>query len=287
MTIGGAKEISVMVKRSRSPLAAVLALLLSVACVSPVHADAYVPGCAVPFAAISVNHPIDNECGNEGGAFGPGDPDIPEQHAQNRAKNNLCAAGTPSRVTILTMKKLQQITNQMKAAHQLKFGAPDILPDDRSVLQNIWTTSDGNTIGEGSLVLFVGFIQKTKPGGVETVNCGLSGAENDDIHIVLGGTTQAAECSSIVAEMIPHFRPTSWNHTVLNTIHKAVRVRGQLFFDASHVPCSGGASVGTTLKRLSDWEIHPVYGIDVCKNGSLAACRFDDDSVWVPLDQVP
>jgi hypothetical protein len=104
-----------------------------------------------------------------------------------------------------------------------------------------------------------GFIQKTKPGGSESVNCGLSGVDNNDIHIVLAGAKQAAECSSITAEMIPHLRPTSWNRTALNKIQRPVRIRGQLFFDASHLPCSGGAPVGSNPKRLSNWEIHPVY----------------------------
>jgi hypothetical protein len=276
-----------MAKLSALILSVGLTAFLSMICTPSIsNADTFVPGCAVPFGAISVNHPIDTQCGNEG-AFGPTDLDTPQHRAQNSAKNNLCATGTPSRVTIFTMKKLQQITNQMKAAHHLKFGGRNILPDDRSVLQTLWTTSDGNSVGEGSLVQYVGFIEKTKPGGSETVNCGLSGAENNDIHIVLAGTKQAAECSSITAEMIPHLRPTSWNRTVLNTIQRPVRVRGQLFFDASHVPCSGGAPVGTNPARVSNWEIHPVYGIDVCTHASIGGCKFDDDSVWVPLDQVP
>lgn len=120
------------------------------------------------------------------------------------------------------------------------------------------------------------------------MNCKLSGSDSNDIHIVLGGTKQGAECSSITAETIPHLRPPSWNRTALNKIHKPVRIRGQLFFDASHVPsCSGGAPVGNNPARCSNWEIHPVYAVDVCKNTSLAACVFDKDSVWVPLDQLP
>jgi hypothetical protein len=35
--------------------------------------------------------------------------------------------------------------------------------------------------------------------------------------------------------------------------------------------------------RQSSWEIHPVYGIDVCKGKNLANCRAGNDSVWEPL----
>jgi hypothetical protein len=32
--------------------------------------------------------------------------------------------------------------------------------------------------------------------------------------------------------------------------------------------------------RVSCWEIHPVYAIDVCKNDKLSSCKADDDSVY-------
>jgi hypothetical protein len=236
-----------MANRCRLKLAAGLAMVFATTTnTSLTRADTFVAGCTVPFASTATHPSIDGQCGNEGGAFSATDPDTPPHRAQNRAKNNLCANGTPSRITTLTMKNLQTATNQLKAAHKLKFGARDMLPDDRSVLQNLVTTSDGNTVGEGSLVLFVGFIQKTKAGSTETVNCGLSGIDNNDIHIVLGRSKQGAECSSITAETIPHLRPASWNRTKLDQVHKPVRITGQLFFDASHLPCSGGVQAGAT-----------------------------------------
>jgi hypothetical protein len=33
------------------------------------------------------------------------------------------------------------------------------------------------------------------------------------------------------------------------------------------------------------WEIHPVYGIDVCVNGTLASCPAGNDSKWIALDK--
>ena len=34
---------------------------------------------------------------------------------------------------------------------------------------------------------------------------------------------------------------------------------------------------------MSNWEIHPVYAIDVCKFTTFTACKPDDDSLWKPL----
>ena len=58
-------------------------------------------------------------------------------------------------------------------------------------------------------------------------------------------------------------------------------------YDAAHRPCSGsppkaGASAPA---RASSWEIHPVYGIEVCKFKTLAKCKAGDDSLWTALDQ--
>lgn len=244
------------------------------------RAQPFVPGCAVPFPSPTP-HAVDTQCGNEGGAFNPGE-DTPEHRAQNVAKNNVCATGTPSRVTVLTMTKLQQSAVQLQKAGQLQFGSKTVLPTNRSVLHNLRKTSDGNTVGEGSFVQFVGFIQKTKAGSSESVNCGLTGIDDNDIHIVLVEKKTTPECGSITAEMIPHSRPNSWNRTNLNQIKNPVRIKGQLFFDASHKPC--GVPGGGSPARVSDWEIHPVYSIDVCSNTTMAKCRFDNDSVWTPLD---
>jgi hypothetical protein len=37
--------------------------------------------------------------------------------------------------------------------------------------------------------------------------------------------------------------------------------------------------------RRSDWEIHPVYSIDVCSHTTLAGCRADNENVWAAFDQ--
>jgi hypothetical protein len=54
----------------------------------------------------------------------------------------------------------------------------------------------------------------------------------------------------------------------------------QLFFDASHTPCKGQNDTKTNPKRVSIWEIHPVYHFEVCKFKTLAACPANDNSKW-------
>jgi hypothetical protein len=61
-------------------------------------------------------------------------------------------------------------------------------------------------------------------------------------------------------------------------------VTGQLFFDASHKPCESDTDT-VSPKRISGWEIHPVYAIDVCINTTLASCPAGNESKWIALHQ--
>jgi len=94
---------------------------------------------------------------------------------------------------------------------------------DRSVLKDLHTTTEGDTIGEGSVVQPIGFLIKAKFSNVwtgETVNCELPDREDDDIHInvvkdkppVEPTTNQLKdlECRSVVVEISPRFRPDQW-----------------------------------------------------------------------------
>ena len=61
-------------------------------------------------------------------------------------------------------------------------------------------------------------------------------------------------------------------------------MRGQLFFDGSHVPCTKDGKAGFNpardnakdFERLALWEIHPIYAIDLCKYKQTSQCRFSD-----------
>jgi hypothetical protein len=90
----------------------------------------------------------------------------------------------------------------------------------------------------------------------------------------LGGSLTDLET---LGEISPHFRPAQWERDRLReTRAHPVRITGQLFFDAAHT---------VSPKRISLWEIHPVYGIDVCINGTIASCPAGNESKWMPLHQ--
>jgi hypothetical protein len=232
------------------------------------------PGCTVPFEDIAMEHDLDQDCGVEGKTT------TAPNALQNRAKNNFCAEGAPARVSRWSFVRLQKAADDAG----VRSGTP---PADRSPLRDLYTTSDGNTIGEGSLVRFVGFILDAHHSNVskgEGVNCKRGGRENNDIHIVLAESKNVSDfCTSITAEMSPHFRPEDWDSGVLEELGRPVRLTGNLFFDGSHGPCRPGHPASP--KRISVWEIHPIYQVDVCKNKSLSGCRFDDESKWIPLNE--
>jgi hypothetical protein len=60
-----------------------------------------------------------------------------------------------------------------------------------------------------------------------------------------------------------------------------VRITGQLFFDGSHhpKPCSGSLANTGDPVRATSWEIHPIYSIEICREGTT--CMHAND--WEPL----
>src|SRR5262249_29319291 len=110
-------------------------------------------------------------------------------------------------------------------------------------------------------------------------------AKNDnDIHLVLEEAPGADVCERIIAEISPHLRPSTWARHILQRLRRhPVRVTGQLFFDSVHRPCT--RQKRHYPARISVWEIHPVYNIEVCKKKHLSHCRADQDWKWVPLPE--
>ena len=62
-----------------------------------------------------------------------------------------------------------------------------------------------------------------------------------------------------------------------------VRITGHLSFEASHLLCDGLEPRKGHPRRVSDWEIHPVYDIEVCRNKSLRSCTITNDAKWISL----
>jgi hypothetical protein len=272
------------------------ALVLMVGSCAPKHPPKQLPNLGTftlqcdPFAGLAEHQPIDDHCGPDGSGSA-------NSVAQNRAKNNLCAQGPATVVDTGVLQLLQADV----AALGIAFGTPQTIPTpaDRPKLQHPDTTH-GIAIGEGSLVQFVGFLIEAHYSDVqsgESVNCDIPSEATNDIHVALGQALDAPECTSITAEIIPHFRPHAW--TMLATLNGAnvaslrqnahldrpLRLTGQLMFDASHAPCTNGQPASNAPARASSWEVHPVYRIDVCRETALDACVGAKDAVWTPLDQ--
>jgi hypothetical protein len=282
-----------------------------------VSAEPFSVDCQLPFENIKKQHPVDDNCPAHGESPTPSPTPVSAGQVkatflQNLAKNNFCAtspAPTPALVTFISFKKLQQKLYQKapKAKHWTRAN----LPENRDILRNIYTTSEHATIGEGSVVTFAAWLMKFKWASGETCNCGSvyhDAHEGNDIHLVLvpsspsvpccteskqnsAGCKTAAqrvlECKSVTAEISPHFRPDQWADEAI--ICKAaglhpLRFKGQLMYDAGHRPCPRPPH-STDPARVSSFEIHPVYAIDVCQNNRLKDCKADNDSVWTPLDQ--
>lgn len=236
--------------------------------------------CALPFEAIKQTHAIDSSCEAPGtGSAGP-------QAAQNEAKNNFCATGSPVNLNFNNFAQLQQAAESAN----IPFGGS--LPPNRLALHNLLSLSNQGSVGEGSVVRVAAFVMDAHYSNVskgESVNCQHPGNENNDIHIVLGQNavpsgqklTEAQECASVTAEISPHFRPDVWNPDNLNSRNAHLfRFTGQLFFDAAHRPCVGGT--GANPKRIAIWEVHPVYAVDICADAANN-CTASSDQNWVPL----
>jgi hypothetical protein len=167
------------------------------------------------------------------------------------------------------------------------------------VLRKFFPLPGGKVIGEGNVVRVKAWVLDAHvsdcPGG-EEVNCSLGGFANNDIHIPLldpavpAGRNQD-ECTSVTAEMSPHFRPAAWSQIDLKTpVRNVVRVTGPLFFDNSHNPCISPSHKSPGNKppfRSSLWEIHPVYQFEVCANADPNQCDVNSENttVWIPYDK--
>jgi hypothetical protein len=234
------------------------------------------PSCSAPSFPDPTALGIDAQCGTEGAGG--------KEATQNSVKNNFCASGTGAEIGIADLATLQK---EVEKNPSINFGSKGPTTD-RSPLQQL---------GEGQLVSVKAFVFFAKQEGKESVNCGTAVPDQPgfhDIHILLvdeknlpqnGESTQAnvtKQCSGVVAEMTPHHRPAAWTAANVQKVATAgamVRVTGQQFFDSSHVPCNNGVAVGSNPKRVSLWEVHPIYKIEVCTSNCTGA------GTWLPLDQ--
>lgn len=254
--------------------------LFSLGCLfASASAQEFVPGCQLSgqIRDLAQSLPIDNSCPRQGEGS-------TASNAQNFAKNNFCASNVPVEVNITLLRQLDRKTQQaLKQAH-IPFGSPTHIPADRDRLRQGFNIN-GVTFREGMAVKIRAFVldahySNLKKG--ENVNCTSGGKTHNDIHVSLGASPTSDECLGVNAEISPHFRPTTWaDFDDWDFTHPLMFV-GQLFYDASHKPCTAGHAVAPA--RSSSWEIHPIYSILVCKNSTIQACPSNNPSIWTPFD---
>lgn len=247
------------------------------------------PGCPLPFAKIATTPDPFLSCGDCGvvsdtPTITPAE--IAEKSAESKAKNNLCGDTTKKTVVDFTILAQMQAIIKPPQFNKNSLG-------DRHTIKKIFPIANP-TIGEGSVVQIKAFVKEahiSDCNGGEEVNCKKTGPQVNDIHIPLVDPASpnpqtVDECNSVTAEMIPHFRPAAWSEFDMKTpLNNPVRVTGQLFFDNSHDPCVKGPN-GTFTKRnaparISLWEIHPVYRMEVCTDKDPSKCDIANDAMWV------
>lgn len=243
---------------------------------------------------------IDALCGNTG-CFKGAANDL-----QNARKNDLCAP--TDQITSVSLETFSELNTASNNEPTIPKGEP---PPSRAKLKNLITLAGGGKLGEGDVVSFIGFaiearhsnVDKDHPltaGNGESVQCNLLGCAYNDIHITLAERPDEQKmCRTVVAEIIPHFRPPAWDlfdspdyANFLKT--HPVKITGQLFFDGSHVPCTADGRAGRNpardnqkdFERLALWEIHPIYAIELCKHTDLSQCRPTDAGAWFPFTQL-
>jgi len=99
-------------------------------------------------------------------------------------------------------------------------------------------------------------------------------------------TLATNEPTSQTAEFTPRVRAANhpnFTFDKLNPLIKEqggkllVRVTGQQMYDSEH------ALGGHPLKRLNDWEIHPIFAMDYCPKAKT--CTAGSDVNWVSIEQ--
>lgn len=202
-------------------------------------------------------------------ARGCADPETPDALV-NQGKRRVPPSGTPVRLTLDDFEHLQSLADQLVGQKV----SLDQTARDR--LQNLDLKSSDKLVSEGSLVEVVGYVvglpHRPKASGPESVNCQLTGADNNDFHIPLARHPEDTEFEGIVVEMIPQDRPEGWTIRKLRKVAREGRrvvVRGQLFYDNKHLVNDDPDDVkGSDPKRFSLWEIHPATQFHVCVTAS-------------------
>jgi hypothetical protein len=132
---------------------------------------------------------------------------------------------------------------------------------------------------EGTPVRLIGRLKIAKREHQETCNCELNSLTDTDIHLVVVRKLSDPEEKSVTLELTPRVRAAGHPNWVFPQVSplqgKLVRVTGWLMLDTGHLHPSSllpGEHPRSSLKRLTNWEIHPVTKLEVC-HSTITACK--------------
>ena len=210
---------------------------------------------------------------------GCAEPGTPEA-AANTVRRTVRHAVPRATLSVDDFERLQAASDRM---FRQGFAIP---AEQRARLRQIYRHR-GIAIGEGSVVRVRAYVVGTpylRP--ADSANCNLAGTSNDNIRLHLVAHPSDTAHESIIAEIIPAYRPAGWTLAKLRKLardEQMLMVGGQLFYDGKRlVNHSPEAGLVNQPARLSLWELHPVTQVLVCTR-SGNNCRPDDPRAWQRL----
>ena len=114
------------------------------------------------------------------------------------------------------------------------------------------------------------------------MNCRLTDAASNDIHIPIVEESDGTEFDSIVVEPIPQDRPAAWKVATFKQLQEDGRllmIRGHLLFDNQHRVHDDPEDESTEPKRFTTWEIHPVTELFECTR-TANDCSATNKTQW-------
>lgn len=154
--------------------------------------------------------------------------------------------------------------------------------------------ADLTGLGEGRHVTVKARLLRAEQGAPDFANCKLLDSQDRDIILLLvpdgalkkKQTRQQREVMSVTAELTPRVRRAhrKWTQDNLGRLLSYgalyVRVTGLLLLDTAGAASPAEHGRTAPALRATDWEIHPVLELEVCRTKRCA-----DEGGWVKLDE--
>jgi hypothetical protein len=273
----------------------------------------------LPFAPVALAVAAQALSGGGGAAPAPADAQAAVCGA-NIASYEDCHASYPSGCSdkpnydgYLNYLKNQLFDPEARPAHYMT--VPDLVAKEGGLPAGLGKANHAQfkdelatKLGDGQVAGLTGYLYYSKPGGVESSNCKLSGADDIDFHIGIGPDPTLAgkvagkeklsadesrrlKTESVIVEMTPHWRATfrpQWDLDKLKAMTgRQVRLVGQQMADNEHHDTHDDCGIqnhGTACWRASIWELHPVTRFEVCRTGTCTPEDVGPNSNWEDLE---